>query len=287
MLVNLTTLTATMQDALRRLVSEITEHDGVSPINESASLGIDGVREADFFFMGRRADPHGFVVCDERDGTLLVGVHPQHRRQGVGTELLTEALRAYPDFSAWAFGTLPGAAELARRVGLAPARQLLRMERDLPVPAQDETAPGYTIAPFMSDDREAVVAVNAAAFAHHPEQGRLTLAEFDQLAALDWFDPDGLFVARAGDQVAGFHWTKRHGGGLGEVYVIAVAPGHEGKGVGKALLHRGLRHLAEVGDTRVQLYVEGAEERVVRMYRNAGFEVARTDTSYQAVRSAR
>lgn len=128
MLVSLTTLTPTVREALRRLVTEIAEHDGVSPINESASLGIDGVREADFFFMGTRSDPHGFVICDERDGTLLVGVHPDHRREGVGTELLTEALSAHPGSSAWAFGTLPGAPQLAARVGLSPARELLRME---------------------------------------------------------------------------------------------------------------------------------------------------------------
>ena len=135
----------------------------------------------------------------------------------------------------------------------------------------------------MSADREQVVAVNAAAFAHHPEQGRLTVEEFDQLAAQDWFDPDGLFVAHAADgEVAGFHWTKRHGGGLGEVYVLAVAPAHEGKGLGRALLSRGLRHLAAVGDARVQLYVEAAEQRVVRLYRNAGFEIAQTDTAYRA-----
>ena len=175
-----------------------------------------------------------------------------------------------------------GAPELARRVGLVPTRELLRMERDLPVPG-DDAATGYEIGPFMTADREQVVAVNAAAFAHHPEQGRLTVEEFDQLAAQDWFDPDGLFVAHAADgEVAGFHWTKRHGGGLGEVYVLAVAPAHEGKGLGRALLSRGLRHLAAVGDARVQLYVEAAEQRVVRLYRNAGFEIAQTDTAYRA-----
>ncbi len=42
MLVSLTTLTPTMQDALRRLVAAITDHDGISPINESASMGIEG-----------------------------------------------------------------------------------------------------------------------------------------------------------------------------------------------------------------------------------------------------
>lgn len=286
MLVSMTTLTPTMQAALRTLVSAITEHDGISPINESASLGIDGVREADFFFMGKRSDPHGFVVCDERDGTLLVGVHPDHRREGVGTELLSEALRAHPTSSAWAFGTLPGAAELAARVGMVPVRELLRMEMTLADPSNEDRdatkGPRYAIDTFTPADREAIVAINAAAFAHHPEQGRLTLAEFDDLTRQPWFDPAGLIVARIDGEVAGFHWTKRHGDGLGEVYVIAVAPHHEGKGLGRVLLEAGLDHLAQQGDSRIQLYVEGDQHRVVQMYLNAGFEIVQTDTSYRA-----
>ncbi|WP_226965999.1 GNAT family N-acetyltransferase [Tessaracoccus defluvii] len=131
MLVNLSPLTETMRDALRRLVEQIAEHDGISPVNESALLGIEGLRDADFFFMGLRSDPYGFVVVDERDKTLLVGVHPGHRGDGVATELLAEALANYPGYSVWAFGTLPGATELATRAGLTPVRALLRMERPL------------------------------------------------------------------------------------------------------------------------------------------------------------
>lgn len=283
MLINLSPLTATMQDTLRRLVSAIRDHDGISPVNESGELGIAGTREADFFFMGRRSDPYGFVLCDGRDGTLQVGVHPDHRRQGVATELLTEALRSYPDFTAWAFGTCPGADELAARVKMVPERQLLRMERPLTLPVTGTPAPeGYDIVSYDPALREAIVAVNAEAFAHHPEQGRLTVAEFDDLTRQPWFDPDGLFVAVRDGEVAGFHWTKRHGGGLGEVYVIAVASSHEGRGLGRVLLQRGLDHLAAEGDTLVQLYVEAEQERVVRMYDRAGFTVAQTDTSYRA-----
>lgn len=278
----MTTLTPTMRDALLALVSAITEHDGISPINESAALGIDGVREADFFFMGKRSDPHGFVVCDRRDDTLLVGVHPEHRREGVGTELLREALAAHPESSAWAFGTLPGATELATRVGMRPIRELLRMEKPLVAGESEPPATPFTIDSYTPADREAIVAINAAAFAHHPEQGRLTVAEFDDLTRQPWFDPAGLLVARDGHEVAGFHWTKRHGDGLGEVYVIAVAPQYEGRGLGRALLEAGLAHLADRGDTRVQLYVEGDQTRVVQLYRNAGFEVVQTDTSFRA-----
>lgn len=283
MLVNLSPLTPTMQDTLRRLVAAIAAHDGISPINESGSLGIDGTREADFFFMGRRSDPFGFVVCDERDRTLQVGIHPDHRREGCATQLLAEALSTYPDFAVWAFGTLPGSRELAARLGLRPVRELLRMERSLPLEEPSEgTIEGYEITTFKPADREAIVALNAVAFAHHPEQGRLSLAEFDDLTRQGWFDPAGLLVAKRDGEVAGFHWTKRHGGGLGEVYVIAVSPAHEGRGIGRVLLQHGLDHLAYAGDDRVQLYVEADQTRAVRMYRSSGFTVAQTDTSFRA-----
>lgn len=284
MLVSLTTLTPTMQGALRQLLAAITEHDGISPVNESGSLGIDGVREADFFFLGQRSDPHGFVVCDERDGTLLLGVHPDHRRQGAGTQLLEEALQSHPDSAVWAFGTLPGAAALAARVGLEPVRELLRMERPLSATEAPSAPEGFEITTYAPADAEAVVAVNAEAFAHHPEQGRLTVAEFHDLTRQPWFDPAGLYLAKQGDTVAGFHWTKRHGSGLGEVYVIAVADRFQGHGLGRALLETGLSGLAAAGDDRVQLYVEGSEERVVRMYHSAGFTTAQTDTSYRLPR---
>lgn len=281
MLVNLSPLSPTMQQTLRTLVEAIAKHDGVSPINESASLGIDGLREADFFFMGRRDDPFGFIICDGRDETLMVGVHPDHRREEVATELLKQALEAYPNYSLWAFGSLPGTAELAARVGMKPVRELLRMERSLPLPDAPTNVDGYTIDTYRIEDREQIVGINGAAFSHHPEQGQLTVEEFDQLAAQDWFDPAGLFLARHGEEVAGFHWTKQHGDGLGEVYVLAVGPRHEGNGLGRALLSHGLDWLAKQGDDRVELYVEGSEERVVRMYQNAGFTVEQVDTSYR------
>lgn len=284
MLVSLDALTPSMQEILRTLTSEIEAHDGVSPINESAALGIQGLREADFFFYGKRSEPHGFVVVDERDGTLLLGVHPDFRRQGVGTELAEEALRAHPDSSVWAFGTLPGAAALAKRVGLTPVRELLRMEKALDAVDAPAVPEGFELTSYTPADAEAVVAVNAEAFAHHPEQGRLTVNEFLDLTRQPWFDPEGLILAKRDGVLAGFHWTKRHGDGMGEVYVLAVASAFEGKGLGRVLLEAGLAHLHRAGDDRVQLYVEGDQERVVRMYTNSGFTVAQTDTSYRLQR---
>ena len=78
------------------------------------------------------------------------------------------------------------------------------------------------------------VAVNAAAFASHPEQGRLTVADLRARMAQPWFDPAGLLMvvpSRAGEgpTVAGFHWTKVHDGPTddpatrrGEVYALSL-----------------------------------------------------------------
>lgn len=284
MLINLTTLTPTMRTILRQLVTAITAFDGISPINESGALCIEGLREADFFLMGLRADPHGFAIADARDQTIMVGVHPDHRGEGVAEGLLREVAASYPDYSAWAFGTLPAAVKAATRAGLEPVRELLRMERPLTTASVAPVPAGCTIASYRPEFREGVVRVNAAAFAHHPEQGRLTLEEFDQLVAQDWFDPAGLLVAVQDGKPVGFHWTKRHGDGLGEVYVLAVHPEHEGQGLGATLLGAGLAYLQAAGDVRVELYVERSQERVVRMYLNAGFAIVQIDTSFRAKR---
>ena len=88
-------------------------------------------------------------------------------------------------------------------------------------------------------------------------------------------------MARHDDEVAGFHWTKRHDANLGEVYVLAVRPGHGGAGLGRALLAAGLAHLHTVGCEDVELYVEASEERVVALYAATGFRTLSVDTAYR------
>jgi len=141
--------------------------------------------------------------------------------------------------------------------------------------------PGYRILPFEATDTDGVVAVNRAAFTRHPEQGRLTVDDFQALARQPWFDAGGLLVAHHDDEVTGFHWTKRHDATLGEVYVLAVHPNHGGVGLGHALLTAGLAHLHSIGCENVELYVEASEERVVALYAATGFRTLTVDTAYR------
>ena len=107
--------------------------------------------------------------------------------------------------------------------------------------------------------------------------------------------------------MAGFHWTKVHGGhhdhddtdhahlhaegvehshghgheALGEVYVIGVDPGHQGTGLGRALLVAGLRSLAARGLTQAMLYVDAANTPAIALYSSLGFTHWDTDVLYR------
>lgn len=269
------------RDAARDLAAAIGDFDGVRPINESADLVLAGLRPGGVILERDGGEPVGFGVFDSRENTIMLGVAPAHRGRGIGTRLLESLIAAHPDAAVWAFGSLPAADALATAAGLAPTRRLLQLARPLHDEPVSPFPVGYRLAPFRPEDAAQVVAVNAVAFADHPEQGRLTVREFVDLTRQPWFSADGLLLAWQGEELAGFHWTKRHDVADGEVYVLAVHPAHGGVGLGRALLESGLAHLERIGCSRVFLYVEADRERVVRLYRSASFEQVNVDTSYR------
>src|SRR5262249_34087880 len=129
-------------------------------------------------------------------------------------------------------------------------------------------------------------AVNAAAFAHHPEQGSLTQRDLDDRKAEPWFDPQGFFLAERegerGPELIGFHWTKGHAEEqLGEVYVLGVRPGAPGGGLGRAHTTIGLRHLAAQALPTAMLYVDADNKAALTVYERLGFTTHETDLMYR------
>ncbi len=255
------------------------ETDGAEPLDEGAWRRLrHHYAELDVRVEG---DDAGFTIVD---GDLLhLVVHPDHRRRGLGGQLLDRALGAHPETRlAWSHGDHPAAAALGRRTGFARVRELWVMRRSLqgyePMRDLGLTAPSLEIRAFRPGDEAEVVRVNAAAFAHHPEQGSMDLGELAERMAEPWFDPADLIVAAEDDRMYGFHWTKRHSETLGEVYVVAIAPEAQGKGLGRTLVDVGLRHLHSLGLTDVLLYVESDNLPAVGLYEQLGFTHAAADT---------
>lgn len=147
----------------------------------------------------------------------------------------------------------------------------------LPEPRLPEGVLVRTFRPGADD--AAWLAVNAEAFADHPEQGRWTGTDLQQRMAQPWFDPHGFFVAYRGVRMVGFHWTKMVDS-TGEVYILGVAPSEQGTGLGRALALVGLRYLRDNGAERAVLYVEEANAPAIRLYTALGFTRSAVDAQY-------
>jgi mycothiol synthase len=279
-------LTDRRRKQVERLLVAARAKDGFEPLNEAASLRL------------RHPDPATRHLCAVESGQVVgyaqldpgpaistgfLVVDPEHRRRGIGVRLAQAlAEQSTTPLQLWAPGDTVAAQALAARVGLVAARTLLVMTRQLDDELPEPRLPaGVTIRTFQPDqDEPAWLAVNAEAFAGHPEQGRMSGADLAARMAEPWFDPAGFFVALRGEAMVGFHWTKQHGGGLGEVYVLGVSPAAARLGLGKALLLTGLEYLRRQGNTVAELYVEADNPDAVGLYRDYGFTTVSRDVMY-------
>lgn len=259
-------------DQVRAAAGAAAEADGVAPLSEAFLLALARP--------GRHLVAHdevGLIAYAgiAEDGSSEAFVVPAQRRQGRGRALLQAVLADRPDARIWAHGDLPAAAALASTMNLRAVRELLVLARPL-TSADAEPAPlpaGYRTRAFVPGrDENELLAVNAAAFADHPEQGSMDRGSLADRMGQPWFDPAGLLLAVGDDgAIAGFHWTKIDQG-VGEVYVLGISPEHQGRGLAGPLTSVGLAHLAQRGMTEVELYVEGDNEPALATYRRAGFE---------------
>jgi mycothiol synthase len=217
----------------------------------------------------------GYAALDERAErpTAEFVVHPEHRRHGIGGAVLAALFdRVDGPLWVWAHGEHPAALRLVQRAGLVSQRELLQLRRGLadPIPARP-LPDGVVLRAFVpGDDEAAVVRVNHRAFGWHPEQSRLDVSELLVLETQPWFDPQGFLLAvDPDDRLLGFHWTKVHSDGLGEVYVLAVDPDAQGTGLGSALTVAGLAHLRARRVLEAMLYVDSDNAAAVRTYQNS------------------
>jgi len=288
--------------------------DGALPLSEHVVLHLrhGGDAPAVHLLILERDTVVGYAHLDTTDAvegaSAELVVHPLYRRHGLGRALVSAAMRAADEradgrLRLWAHGDHPSASALAIRLGFDRARVLLQLRRSLFAPLDEVVlAPHVRVRAFRPGvDDTAWLALNAAAFADHPEQGKWTLDDLHVRLREPWFDAEGFLIAESGKdedggRLLGFHWTKVHGAvhthlhddeaphahePIGEVYVLGVAPDAHGGGLGKALTLAGLWHLRARGLAQVMLYVDESNMRAVQLYQRLGFVRWSNDVSFQ------
>ncbi|KMO98388.1 mycothiol synthase [Streptomyces roseus] len=276
------------------LIEDAARTDGTTAVSEQGRLQLRGGRREGIrhFLLTEKGRLAGYGQLEDTDpveapAAELV-VHPALRGRGHGRALGSALLAASGKrIRVWAHGGKSAARHLAQVLGLTLFRELRQLRRPLGPegPALPEAAlpAGVTVRTFVpGQDDAAWLAVNSAAFAHHPEQGSLTQRDLDDRIAQPWFDPKGFFLAERDGELIGFHWTKVHAEErLGEVYVLGVRPGAQGGGLGKALTAVGLNHLAEAGLPTAMLYVDADNPAALAVYEGLGFSTHEVDLMYR------
>ncbi|MFI8344504.1 mycothiol synthase [Streptomyces sp. NPDC085639] len=286
-------LTEEQASAVLDLIEDAARTDGTTAVSEQGRLQLrGGPREGIRHFLltedGRLSAYGQLEDTDpvEAPAAELV-VHPALRGRGHGRAMGTALLAASGKrLRVWAHGGKSAARHLAQVLGLTLFRELRQLRRPLtdgaPLP-EPVLPPGVSVRTFVPGaDDAAWLAANAAAFAHHPEQGSLTRRDLEDRIAQPWFDPKGFFLAERDGELVGFHWTKVHAAErLGEVYVVGVRPGAQGGGLGKALTAIGLRHLAAKGLPTAMLYVDADNPAALSVYEGLGFTTHEVDLMYR------
>ena len=304
-------LTGQQQRAVLDLAADVAIVDGAPPLNEDAVLHLStSAPDRHQRLIAATGELLGYAqLRDDPAGTAAeMAVAATDTDRAPVAAALFEAAEAVGAVLVWSHAEASPVGSTARHRGYLEDRVLLAMSR--PLTAADAELdvtplPGVTVRAFEPGRDEADwVAVNARAFAEHPEQGRWTARDLAERMSQPWFDPAGFFLAfstgvdtadkpsPSGGGLLGFHWTKIEAadrpavgrsarGAGGEVYVIGLDPHAQGRGLGGLLLRTGLRHLARAGLSTVVLYTDESNSGAVALYHRTGFEVIRREVRFR------
>ncbi len=106
------------------------------------------------------------------------------------------------------------------------------------------------------------------AFPNDPARNRAEFAVPAKLA----FQPELLFVACEGDQIAGTIMAG-YDGHRGWLYAVAVSRQHQRKGVGTLLVRAAETALRDLGCIKSNLQIRAGNEEVANFYKQLGYEV--------------
>ena len=168
---------------------------------------------------------------------------------------------------------------LVRRGGFDLRGEVLRMWRDLALPADDPVWPdGVHVRSYeKADARRVQSLLDEAYLAWDPAYSPQPHEDWVQwMTGHDEFDPElWLLAERDGDLVAcGLHWKEHQQRGW--VKDLVVREDERGRGLAKALLHEAFRSYRERGATRVGLKVDATNPTgAPQLYARVGIETDR------------
>ena len=290
-----------LQSEVLELIANASDVDGIPPVAEHVLLHLrHGGDKSDSHFIAFHEDQvAGYAhldLTDQVEGpSAELVIAPKFRNKGIASELL-KALTEIPRLRLWSHGDLPGAKNLALANGFTRVRTVIQMRRSL-TDSIPEIDPKIGIRSFLPGiDNQAWLELNNRSFTSHPEQSNWSERDLEIRTKESWFDPTGFLIAEIDKKLAGFCWTKVHGGHthkhsneeaehdhdpIGEIYIMGVDPIQQGKGIGRAVTIAGLKYLRYQGIFSAMLYVDEKNSSAIKLYQSLGFKEWGRDVLYR------
>jgi ribosomal protein S18 acetylase RimI-like enzyme len=274
-------------EQVRRFAASCEERDGVSMAARLDFGALEsGPMDASSCVLRYAGDVLvGFagMYCwgDVTEVELVILVHPDYRRQGIGRGLLHAVVvlcreRGVRQLLLVVPRELPGSAAFARQAGARHVRAEYTMDLDTSkIPAPAPTTHAVELRRAGAEDIPVMATIAGAAFKVPFDEEQHTLARLMRdsarttwLAALDGL-PVGVIQSADDD---------------GRIFIVhfAVRTEMQGQGIGRQMLLAIVRGLLDTGRQRITIEVETDNEHALGLYESCGFVMVNV-TDYEQV----
>ncbi|MFC1914749.1 GNAT family N-acetyltransferase [Chloroflexota bacterium] len=219
-------------------------------------------------------------------------VHPEHRRQGIATQLLDYALQRAKELGAEvAQIEISQDNTIARRIltrrGFNLVRRFLHLRLNMArVHRQDMEQAALGCRHLQRGEEDKLTRIQNRSFASVWGYNPNTVTAITYRTNLS--NPQDVVLTCDGDKVTGYCWTEitddeeaASGTRKGRIFMLGVDPTYRGKGVGKKALLAGLAHLQEKGLAVAELTVDSENKVACALYQMVGFEVGTSSMWYE------
>jgi mycothiol synthase len=229
-------------------------------------------------------------------------VHPDYRRQGIGTALLAHAEQRGRQVAETHPADIPKAymcyindlvtdrIALVTRAGYKPVRYFYEMVRTLDQPIHQRSMPeGLEVRKATPDQYRQIFAALDEAFEDHWGHIALTEADIQGWMESEYFQPEHWMIAWDGDEVAGsvlnfidHKENERFGRLRGYTEDISVRRPYRQRGLATSLVTQSLQLLKEMGMKEAGLGVDTDNPSgALHLYQNVGFVSTKHSAAYR------
>ena len=218
-------------------------------------------------------------------------VHPEHRRRGLATKLLSDATNRARLLGAKAAHVNIRddnvvAIKVLRRLGFSFIRRFLELELDITDVGELDMAQSVLDSRYLQPGEEdKLTQLQNRAFAGSWGYNPNTVEVITFRIIVSTCSRQDIILAYERYRAIGCCWTgiiceegipsvKK-----GRIHMLGVAPDHRGKGIGRELMMAGLARLRNRGLNVAELTVDSQNKVACALYKSIGFEV-RADSSW-------